>query len=204
MNLSSLQASLANIGDNMRQLTGANSSLSSMNAPISHDECNQKNMASEIIDKKNQIIYIYIPIFTAFIWGLFSHLNNLDEKNLDIIITNIAALAMPPVFILAYFSSNKNKLKLLLSGILYIFISFIILNSTLFDIKLFFKISMWISIFNALFFLSIIFLHLMDSPKNKELILKIYNFNIILLIPIALLGYLLLFVGLLKIIYTIF
>lgn len=163
-----------------------------------------KIMVSYIINKNKQYTYIYVPIFIAFIWGMFSHFLNLDENNLDIVVLNITSFAIPPIFVLIYLNLKQNKIHILFLGLIYNIISFLILNSPLFIIKPFILVSIGVSVFNGFISLMFIAIAIKNKTTGKGSILKFYNYNLIAIIPISFLGYILIFVGLLKTVYWFF
>lgn len=155
-------------------------------------------MAS-IIEHKNQILFLYVPILISLIWGFISHYLNLDDKNLDVVFAVWPLVGLSSIFFLCFVYSNFRHIGFLLVGILFIvFISFFFYLNLL-PIKNNNDITLILLVIYLVLFL----IALTAYYNNKlNLVISIYNLIVLSIIPIALMGYILIFVGLTKVVYS--
>lgn len=154
-----------------------------------------------IIEHKNQILFLYIPLLIALIMGFISHYLNLDDKNLDVVFAVWPLVGFSSIFFLGFVYSDFRQLVFLLAGILFIvFISFFFYFNLL-PIKNNNDITL---ILLAIYF-SLFLIATTAYYNNKlNLIMSIYNLIVLSIIPFALMGYILVFIGFTKVVYSFF
>lgn len=164
-------------------------------------------MKAFAIAKNSLLLFVYAPIFISIIWGFASTSNGWDDKHLDMV------FAVWPLITISFaFSSwivienilEKRKQGIaLIAGLLYLLIIYLLFIQKLLPLK---EADTITKALFTIFFggYSVLLISLFLEEKFRMPIMNmIYNLELIIVISNSLMGYLLLFVGLAKLIYSI-
>lgn len=162
-------------------------------------------MKAIIINKQSIIQFIYIPILISIIWGLISSYNNWDQKHLDIVFAVWPLISISSVFltwiVIGNILEKRKQKRAIMGGLLYLLIIYLLFIQKLLPLK---EADIITKALFTIFFAgySVLFISLFLAEKFRMPIMNmVYNLELIIVISTSLMGYLLLFVGLAKLIY---
>ncbi len=157
------------------------------------------------ITPKSITIFVYCPIIISILWGFISSYNNWDQKHLDSIFAVWPLISISSVFLSWIVNANilsmRKQAIALITGVIYIIVIYILFILKLLPLKNADSITnFFFIIFAAGYFMALLSLFF-EGKFRSQTMAMVYNLQLILVIATALLGYLLLFVALTKVIY---
>ena len=161
-------------------------------------------METAYINIKSLLLFVYTPILVSILFGLLSIYTNWDQKHLAGLFALWPSIAISSIALLWVLKNPeikfRKKFSALLTGIIYLILFYVfiiyeksadVITNTLIVTYLGGLLTALI----ALFF---------KSKIQSQIVALIYNLQLTLLIATALMGYLLIFVALAKVIYYTF
>lgn len=157
-----------------------------------------------LIENKQQLLYLYVPMLIAIAWGFVSHSLNWDDKHFDTLFAVYPLIGFSSIFYFAFLYFKGKQIGFLIAGLAYLIVLSICYFYNILPIKIEDNLTIiLLSFYSFLYFVSILFCILCKRWHFKFTHL-IYNIMLISIIPFALLGYLTIVTSLLGLVYSFF
>ena len=162
-------------------------------------------MKAFTISKNSLLLFVYAPIIISIIWGFASTSNGWDEKHLDMVFAVWPLISISFAFsawiVIENILEKRKQGIALIAGLLYLLIIYLLYIQKLLPLK---EPDIITKALFIIFFAgySVLFISLfLEENFRIPIMTMIYNLELIIVISTSLMGYLLLFVGLAKLIY---
>jgi hypothetical protein len=157
-----------------------------------------------LIENKQQLLYLYIPMLIAITWGFVSHFLNWNDKHFDTLLAVYPLVGASSIFYFGFLHYKGKQIGFLITGLAYLIILSICYFNNILPIKIEDNTTViLLSFYSILYFLSII-VCLLNKKWVFTFTLLFYNIMLISIIPFALLGYLTILTSLLGLVYSFF
>jgi hypothetical protein len=157
-----------------------------------------------LVENKQQLLYLYVPMLIATAWGFVSHFLNWDDKHLDTLFAVYPLVGASSIFYFGFLHYKGKQIGFLIAGLAYIIVLSICYFYNILPIKIEDNTTViLLSFYSILYFVSII-VCLLNKKWVFTFPILIYNIMLISIIPFALLGYLTAITSLLGLVYWFF
>jgi hypothetical protein len=157
-----------------------------------------------LVENKQQLLYLYVPMLIATAWGFVSHFLNWDDKHLDTLFAVYPLVGASSIFYFGFLHYKGKQIGFLIAGLAYLIVLSICYFYNILPIKIEDNTTViLLSFYSILYFVSII-VCLLNKKWVFTFPILIYNMMLISIIPFALLGYLTLVTSLLGLVYSFF
>jgi hypothetical protein len=154
-----------------------------------------------LIENKQQLLYLYIPMLISITWGFVSHSLNWDDKHLDSVFAVYPLIATSSFFYLGFFHYKIKRVISLFAGLVYLILIYALFLLNQLPMKTGDKLTVILLIFYFVLYIISIVGHLLSTKWSLKFNIIIFNIVLVSILPFVLLGYLTIFTSLIGLVY---